>query len=603
MESNDVKARDQIDPRYQWDPTSVYPSDSAWEAEVEAIEADLEGLKDYRGRLKEAAVLADALEARDALAQRVGRTSVYAGMRHNVETTDQRASGMTSRADTLAAASRAAASFIVPEILQLGQAQVEAWAASEARLEVYRHFFEDLFRRAAHIRSAEVEEVLGLASDPFEGPRSVYGVLTDADMIYAPAVDSQGVEHELTSGTWVRMMRHPDRTLRQTAMDHYQQAHLDLKNTLTNTLQTSIKADVFRMRARRHNSTLEMALFQNNIPVEVFHNLLAVFKANLGTWHRYWRLRRKALGVDELHSYDLWAPLTSAHDKLPYEEAVDMICDGLAPMGEDYVGILHQGCLQDRWVDVFPNRGKRAGAFSWGDQGTHPFIVMSWSDSILSLSTLAHELGHSLHSFLTWKTQPYVYADYSIFVAEVASNFHQAMVRDHLLRRDGDPSFKIQVLEEAMSNFLRYFFIMPTLARFELEIHQRVERGLGLTADDLIELMADLFEEGYGGEVAIHRQHEGMRWATFGHLYSDYYVFQYATGISAAHALSAPILAGEAGAVERYLAFLRAGGSLYPLDALKLAGVDLTTPKAVETTFGLLSDRINQLSELLGLQP
>lgn len=602
MDSHIVKDRDQIDSRYLWDPTSVYPSDSAWESELGSIETELDGLMDYRGRLTEAATLADALTARDKLAQRVGRASVYAGMRHSVDTADQRASGMESRADTLVAAYRAAASFIVPEILQLGQSTIEGWAATEPRLEVYGHFFEDLFRQAAHIRSAEVEEVLGLASDPLQGTRSIYGVLTNADLIYSPAVDSQGVEHELTSGTWMRMMREPDRVLRQTAMQRYQQAHLDFKNTLTNTLQASVKADVFRMRARRHASTLEMALFQDNIPVEVFQNLLAVFEANLGTWHRYWRLRRKALGVEALHPYDLWAPLTSAHDKLSYEEAVDMICDGLAPMGDDYVTTVRRGCLQDRWVDVFANRGKRAGAFSWGDQGTHPFIVMSWSDSILSLSTLAHELGHSMHSYLTWQTQPYIYADYSTFVAEVASNFHQAMVRDHLLRRNSDPSFKIQVLEEAMSNFLRYFFIMPTLARFELEIHQRVERGLGLTADDLIELMADLFEEGYGGELAINREHEGMRWATFGHLYSDYYVFQYATGISAAHALSAPILAGETGAVDRYLAFLRAGGSLYPIDALKLAGVDLSTPEAIETTFGLLSERIDQLSDLLGVQ-
>jgi len=271
---------------------------------------------------------------------------------------------------------------------------------------------------------------------------------------------------------------------------------------------------------------------------------------------------------------------------------------GLKPLGDKYVNTLRQGCLQDRWVDIYPNQGKRQGAFSFGWRGTYPFIMMSYHDDLESMSTLAHELGHSMHSYLARKNQPFVYGDYSLFVAEVASNFNQAMVRANLFKTNSEPDFQIAVIEEAMNNIHRYFFIMPTLARFELEIHERVERGEGVTADDMIELMADLFSEGYGSEMHIDRQRVGITWAQFGHLYSNFYVFQYATGISAAHALAGRILEGTPDAATNYIKFLSAGSSLYPVDALKLAGVDMSTPEAVERTFAVLAGYVDRLGTL-----
>jgi oligoendopeptidase F len=268
-------------------------------------------------------------------------------------------------------------------------------------------------------------------------------------------------------------------------------------------------------------------------------------------------------------------------------------------MGQEYTATIRKGCLEERWVDWAPNKGKQNGAFSYGAPGTHPFIMMSFTDDVSSMGTLAHELGHSMHSYLTWKNQPLVYSDYSLFVAEVASNFHQAMVRAHLLNTIKDKNFQIAVIEEAMSNFFRYFFQMPTLARFELETHEQIEKGESLTADSMINLMADLFIEGFGPKVKVDRPRVGMIWSTFGHLFSDYYVYQYATGISGAHALSGRILRGEKNAAENYLGFLKSGSSAYPLEVLKRAGVDLASPKPIEETFTVMEGYIDQLEKLI----
>jgi oligoendopeptidase F len=425
-------------------------------------------------------------------------------------------------------------------------------------------------------------------------------MLTGADMQFRPGRNAGGGPVEVAQGSIDDILAGPDREARRTAWQSYTDEFLAHKHTLANNLATSISQNVFQMRARRHPTTLEASLFSNNIPLEVFHNLIATFKKNLPTWHRYWRIRRKALGVETLHPYDIWAPLTKARPHVPYETAVAWICDGMAPLGSEYVETVRRGCLEQRWVDKYPNQGKFSGAFSSGVQGTHPFIVMTYTDDIFSLSTLAHELGHSMHSYYSWRTQPYVYSGYSLFVAEVASNFNQAMVRAHLLRNNPQRDFQISVIEEAMNNIHRYFFIMPTLARFELECHERVERGQGLNAEGMIGLMADLFAEAYGGEVNVDRERVGITWAMFSHLYADYYVYQYATGISGAMALSKRILAGEPGAAEAYIEFLRTGSSLYPLDALRRAGVDLSTPAPVETAFGVLAGLVDQLESLVG---
>jgi oligoendopeptidase F len=432
--------------------------------------------------------------------------------------------------------------------------------------------------------------------DPFSSASSIHGILTDADLRFESAHTMAGEAIELAQGNITALLASPDREARRSAWESYADAHLATKNTMAACLSTGVKQNVFLARARRYPSALEAALEPNSIPTTVFHNLLATYRRNLPTWHRYWNIRRRALGYDTLHVYDIKAPLTEKMPRVPFQQSVEWVCAGMRPLGQEYVEVMRRGLTEQRWVDVYPNQGKRMGAYSNGTQGTHPFILMSYNDDIFGMSTLAHELGHSMHSYLTWQSQPLVYTDYSLFVAEVASNFNQAMVRAHLLEINADPAFQISIIEEAMSNFYRYFFIMPTLARFELEIHEQVERGQALTADSMIGLMADLLQEGYGDAVQVDRERVGITWGQFStHLYSNFYVYQYATGISAAHALAAGILAGKPGAAASYLAFLKAGGSLDPLDALKLAGVDMTTPEPVETTFGVLAGYVDRL--------
>ncbi|HUH99118.1 MAG TPA: M3 family oligoendopeptidase, partial [Anaerolineales bacterium] len=514
--------RNKVEKGQTWNAESVFKNHRAWEEEVQNTLGGIGPLKKFKGRLGESpAVLLEAMAALEALLVRAQRAYMYAGFAAAVDTTDQVAAGMQSRASTMYGQVASAAAFVRPELLTVGKAKLDEWMRRDAKLAVYAHFFDDLFRKQAHVRTGEVEELLGMLADPFSGPASTSSLMANADFKFAPAVTSRARKLVVTQSSIHEILNQPDRKARQTAWDHYMDRHVEFKNTLASNLATSIKANVFYARARNHESSLAASLFEQNVPLEVFHNLINTFQKHLPVWHRYFEIRRKALGQREIAYYDMWAPLARRRVKVSFEQAVDMISEGLAPMGKEYVDVLRKGCLEERWVDRAPNKGKQNGAFSYGAPGTHPFIMMSFTDEVGSLSTLAHELGHSMHSYLTWQNQPLVYADYSLFVAEVASNFHQAMVRAHLLKTVKDANFQITLIEEAMSNFFRYFFQMPTLARFELATHQRIEQGEALTADSMINLMADLFAEGFGAKVKVDRPRVGMVWSTFGHLFTD----------------------------------------------------------------------------------
>jgi oligoendopeptidase F len=488
-------------------------------------------------------------------------------------------------------------------MIATGIPKLREWVATSPRLGHLGHYFDRVEKLQQHIRSAEVEEVLTQASDPLATALSVHGVLANADLRFSGAVGIDGQQHEVAQGTIAALLTSPDRELRRAAFESYADAHLAMQHAMAASLAGGIKRDVFYARARGFQSSLAAALEPSHVPPEVYHNVIRTFRDNVGTWHRYWRVRRKALGLSALKPYDTRAPLGPSTLTVPYAQAVEWVAEGVKPLGEEYVRILRRGALEERWVDVYPNRGKRMGAFSTGVPDTFPFIFMSYNDDIYSMSTLAHELGHSMHSYYARKTQPFIYSNYGLFQAEVASNMHQALVRRHLLATQTDPSIQVAVIEEAMANFYRYFFIMPSLARLELAIHERVEAGGAITADYLNHLMADLMMEVYGSEVEVtgrDRDRIGSTWAQFHtHLYSNFYVYQYATGIAGADHLVERVASGDTQAVESYLAFLKSAGSMYPLEGLRLAGVDMTSPEPVEAAFATLAGMVGRLEELV----
>ncbi|MBI3175572.1 MAG: oligoendopeptidase F [Chloroflexi bacterium] len=595
--------RAKVKPNQTWNTESVFATPADFEAEVASLLNSLPTLKKFQGHLGDTPdAFLEAMDAIDWISKRASKVQVYATMSSAVDTGNQQGAAMSGQAMSVQAQVGAATSFVDPELLAIGEKKLRSWLKKDPRLALYEHYINDLFRRQAHVRNAEVEELLGMLRDPFGTVRSTAGMLANADFKFKPARSSQGQPVELTQSTFDAILNTSDRKARQTAWQNYNDKYLEYKNTLASNLTASIKQNVFQMKARGFNSSLESTLFNGDVPVEMFHNLLEIFKKKLPLWHKYWQIRRKALGVKTLHPYDVWAPLTTRKHKVPFAKAVDWISAGLEPMGGSYVDILRKGCLEERWVDWSPNAGKRQGAFSTRvPKGTHPFILMSYTDDVGSMSTLAHELGHSMHAYYASRAQPMLYYTYPSIVAETASNFHQAMTRAYLLQANPDKYFQIALLEEAMDNFHRYFFIMPTLARFELETHQRVEKGQPLTADGMIELMADLFSEGYGGYMNLDRERVGITWGTFTtHLYIDYYSFQYAIGISAANAIARRILSSTPNAAQDHINFLKAGSSRSPMEVYKLAGVDMTSTGPIEDAFTVLEEYIDRLGVLTG---
>jgi oligoendopeptidase F len=600
-----LPTRAEVDKRFTWDREGVFPDEAGWEQAVDSIIARLPDLAEFRGHLGDSPdALADWFDANESVHRLMGKVMVYSTMSYSVDTGDQAALARADRARSVAAQLGAATAFALPEMIAIGIPKLREWLAASPRLSHLGHYFDRIEKLQKRIRSAEVEEILTQVSDPLATALSVHGVLANADLKFAPAIGRQGDQHEVAQGTIGALLTSPDRELRRTAFENYADAHLAMQHALATSLAGGIKRDVFYARARGFPSSLAAALEPSHVPPEVYHNVIQTFRDNVGTWHRYWRARRKALGLSVLKPYDTRAPVGQTTLKVPYEQAVEWIAEGVKPLGEEYVRILRRGALEDRWVDVYPNKGKRMGAFSAGVPDTVPFIFMSYNDDIYSMSTLAHELGHSMHSYYARKTQPFVYSNYGLFQAEVASNMHQALVRRHLLATQKDPEFQVAVIEEAMANFYRYFFIMPSLARLELEMHEQVERGGAVTAEYLNQLMAGLMIEVYGSEVEVSdrdRDRIGSTWAQFHtHLYSNFYVYQYATGIAGADHLVERVANGDPAAVESYLAFLKSAGSMYPLEGLRMAGVDMTSPEPVQAAFATLARMVTRLEELTG---
>ncbi len=597
-----IPLRKDVPENQTWNINAIFPSLQAWEAAFQRAEKEFpEMQKRYQDHLGDnPETLLSWLQQIQVVDQNLMMVVQYAYLFFSVDTTNPESAAMFDRASGLAGRCGAAVAFDEPEMMEIGFDKIKRWMKENQQLAEYFHYFERLESKAAHVRSGEVEVLLNQVYSPFHTASATHGILVNADLHFKPAADSDGKKHAVTHSSMRELLSSPDRKLRRNGWKNFADGHLAFKNTMANCISAGMKQDIFYAEARGYISAVEASLDNANLPVEVFHNVIAAFKANLPVWHRYWDLRRKALGLSKLHVYDTYATLKDAQVEISYEQAVNWICEGLQPMGGEYVEIVHKGATTDRWVDRAINQGKRFGAFSYGVKGSQPFIMMSYDNSIYGLSTLAHELGHSMHSYHTMRIQPYLYTQYGLFAAEVASNFHQALVRDYMLKNQSNPDVRLAVLEEAMSNFYRYFFTMPMLAQFDLEVHTRLQKGESVTADSLNKMMAGFLREGYGKDVVVDVERDGCLWAQFStHLYSNFYNYQYTTGIAGAHALAAGVLNKKPGAVEKYFSFLQAGGSNYPLEVLKLAGVDLSTPEPVHQAFKDLDGYVTELEKLL----
>jgi len=600
MEKQSLPPRSDIPIEETWNLEHIFSNVSSWEEAKEEVLSDIPALAAYKGKLSEGPVtLADFLESYEKTLRLAAKVMVYGMLDSAVDTTNQAAQARAGQGQSVYVRLNAETSFINPELMAIGFDNLRKWMTEDDHLAHLGHFIDELEREREHVRSYEVEQVLALSGEPLGDFYRAYNAITNADLQFEDALTEDGTTLEVGQSSINSLLTHKDRKVRQTGFNHYADGYLAYKNTLASIQLGGIHRDVFNARVRKYPSSLEASLGSNNIPPEVFYALIDTFKKNLPTWHRYWLIRKKALKYDKFHVYDIKAPLSEDSPVIPFEKAVNWICEGMKPLGEDYVETIRKGALEERWVDHARNRGKRQGAFSSGVYDTNPFIMISYADDVFSMSTLAHELGHSMHSYYTRKTQPFIYSHYSLFVAEVASNFHQAMVRDYLFKTQTNPTFQLALIEEAMSNFHRYFFIMPTLARWELEVHERSEEGKPLTADIMSQICAEYFSEGYGDDVVHDKERVGITWAQFGHMYMNFYVYQYATGISAANALAKGVQEGGKEEVKRYLEFLSAGSSQYPLDALKHAGVDMTNSEPVEKAFAVMANYVDRLEDLV----
>jgi oligoendopeptidase F len=566
--------------------------------------AGLAELSEFSGQLKKGPqVLVDWFDTFSKYYCQVYKLWGFAAMAMDVDAGDEGAKGHFAQANSLFAQFFASTAFANPELQEIGD-ELFTWVVEEPRLAEYKHFVDNLLRLKPHQRSAEVEEILGMMESPATSVSQTFSELINSDLTFTKATDSRGNSYPVRQATVTPMgIQSPDRERRRTAWESFTDAHLAMQNTLSSNYLAMMKYYQVEAKTRGYDSVLEMRLSPSNLPVAVFHNLIEAFKRNLPIFHRYWEVKRKILQVDKIHPYDIWAPIVKRPPVIPYQEAVDLICAALAPLGGDYVATIRRACIEDRWVDYAPNEGKAQGAASgmaYGD--LPPFIYMSYEDDMISLSALTHELGHSLQHHYQNKHQTVIYNDYRVqssAIAETASNFQQAMTRAYLgeLKKD-DRDFQIAILDEAIHNLHRYLFIMPILSRFELEVFKRLDRDEPLNAGIFNAIMAELYAEGYGDTLADDPERTAITWAQFPHLYWPFYTFQYAIGISAAQALADGVISGAAQAAENYLEFLTKGASMYPFDLWKLAGVDMSAPEPVEKAFEMLAEIVEQLESL-----
>lgn len=588
--------RDAVSPELTWDLASVFPDDEAWEAAFAKTSQAADQMADYQGTLGEDAEhLYQGLQADLALERQFEKVFVYAHQKYDQDTTNNRYSAYNSRVQSLYAQVAAATAFFQPEVLAIPQDKLQAYLATD-QLKPYAHFFDVLLADRPHTLPADQEALLAGASDIFGASEQTFGALDNADIQFGQVIDDDGQAVTLTNGLYSIWLQSQNRNLRKNAFDTLYESYIDLQNTFASTLSSTVKGHNFMAKTRHYDSARQAAVVPNQIPETVYTTLTDSVDHHLDLLHRFVALRKRVLGLDDVHSYDLYVPLVTELDyPVTYEQAQEIALKALAPLGEDYLAIVKKA-FNERWIDVVENKGKRTGAYSGGSYDTKPFILLNWQDTLNNVYTLVHEMGHSVHSYLTRHNQPYHYGDYPIFLAEIASTTNESLLTDYLLKNNDDPKLQAYVLNQYLDGFKGTVFRQTQFAEFEEWIHQQDADGEALTAEAMSDYYGELNQRFYGPDLFPDEQ-IAYEWSRIPHFYYNFYVYQYATGEAAATTLS-DLIINHNGA-EAYKTYLKAGSSANPLDVIQGAGVDMRKADYLNQAFSVFEERLDALEKLL----
>lgn len=598
-ETKQLPNREALPEALTWDLTTIFPDDDAFDQAFEDVKVAVKEVAGYQGTLHEgAAAFLQALEGILAVYRQLETLYVYSHLKNDQDTGNTQYQGLYARASSLLAEASEALAWFEPELLTLSDEQIAAYFEEAPKLTEYRHYIQQMLDNRPHTLPAEQESLLAGAGEIFGAASNTFAVLNNADLVFPVITDSQGEQIQLSHGVYGQLMESTDRTVRQAAYEGLYQVYEQFRNTFAQTLSTNVKSHNYRAKVRHFDSARAAALSGNHIPESVYDTLVAVVNQNLPLLHRYVALRKRLLGLEELHMYDMYTPLVGeAPIQYTYEEAVAKAKEALTPLGDEYQEVVAEA-FSSRWIDVVENKGKRSGAYSSGAYDTAPYILLNWHDTLDQLFTLVHEMGHSVHSYFTRNNQPYVYGDYSIFLAEIASTTNENILTEYLLETEKDPLVRAYVLNHYLDGFKGTIFRQTQFAEFEHFIHEEDAAGVPLTAEYLSENYGKLNAK-YYGEAVTYDDEIKLEWSRIPHFYYNYYVFQYATGFSAASALSKKILAEEPQALENYLNYLKAGSSDYPIEVMKKAGVDMTKPDYLEEAMKVFAARLDELEALL----
>lgn len=590
--------REEIPQQYKWRMEDLYATDEAWEEDFVKLQAGIEDIKKFEGTLGVSAEnLLKMQEKSDELNLLAENVYVYANQKMHEDTGNSFYQGLAARAQMLMVQLSESSSYIEPEILNIPEEKLEEMLKTEG-LQKYETYYRRLLRRKDHILSKDMEELLAGVAEVAEGPKDTFMMFNNADLKFPVITGEDGEPEEITHGKYIKLLESQNREVRKAAFEGLYGAYGKFKNTLAATYRANVKQAGFFAKARKYESSLKAALDGSAIPVEVYNSLIDSVHAHLPALHKYVKVRKEKLGLQDLHMYDLYVPMVGEADKkIPYEEGKKIVLEGMAPLGEDYQALLEKG-FNEGWIDVYENEGKRSGAYSWGAYGTHPYVLLNYQDTLKNVFTLAHEMGHALHSYHSDEAQDFIYAGYKIFVAEVASTCNEALLIRHLLDQSKDDKEKAYLLNYFLEQFRGTLFRQTMFAEFEKLAHAKSEAGVPLTAEVLCDIYYDLNKQ-YFGEDAVVDKEIALEWARIPHFYTPFYVYQYATGFSAAIAISSKILSGEPGIVEKYKKFLSGGSSLDCIDLLKLCGVDMTTKEPVEEALKVFENTLEEFSKII----